>query len=242
MTRYKYDLHIHSCLSPCADDDMTPANIAGMAHLNGLQLLALTDHNSCKNCPAFFEACRQYGIVPVPGMELCTAEEVHVICLFASLEDAMAFSGDVEKYLLPVSNKPDIFGNQLVVDAEDNVIETMDTLLINASTLSLPEAEALCTRHSGACFPAHIDRESHGILAVLGGLPDDPVFRTVELSHLAGGQFEKEFPGKLVLHSSDAHHLWDIGDGTYSLEIDDDPYSSARVRGELLKTIKNGLL
>ena len=92
MTRYKYDLHVHSCLSPCADDDMTPANIAGMAHLNGLQLLALTDHNSCKNCPAFMDACRQYGIVPVPGMELCTAEEIHMICLFASLDDALAFT------------------------------------------------------------------------------------------------------------------------------------------------------
>ncbi|MBR5805046.1 MAG: PHP domain-containing protein [Clostridia bacterium] len=242
MTRYKYDLHIHSCLSPCADDDMTPANIAGMAHLNGLQLLALTDHNSCKNCPAFFEACRQYGIVPVPGMELCTAEEIHVVCLFSSLADAMAFGSDVEKHLLPISNKPDIFGNQLVVDAEDNVLEAMDTLLINASTLSLPEAVSLCLRHSGACFPAHIDRESHGIVAVLGGLPEDPEFRTIELSRLAGEDCEKNFPGKLVLHSSDAHHLWDIGDGTYSLEIDDEPYSSARVREELLKKIKNGLL
>ena len=242
MTRYKYDLHIHSCLSPCADDDMTPANIAGMAHLNGLQLLALTDHNSCKNCPAFFEACRQYGIVPVPGMELCTAEEIHVICLFSSLADAMAFGRDVEIHLLPISNKPDIFGNQLVVDAEDNVLEAMDTLLINASTLSLPEAVSLCLQHSGACYPAHIDRESHGIVAVLGGLPEDPAFRTIELSRLAGEDYEKDFPGKLVLHSSDAHHLWDIGDGTYSLEIDDEPYSSARVREELLKKIQNGLL
>ena len=221
---------------------MTPANIAGMAHLNGLQLLALTDHNSCKNCPAFFEACRQYGIVPVPGMELCTAEEIHVICLFASLDNAMAFSNDVERYLLPISNKPDIFGNQLVVDAEDNVLETMDTLLINASTLSLSEAAALCLKHSGACFPAHIDRESHGIIAVLGSLPEDPAFRTIEISHRAGESFEKDFPGKLVLHSSDAHHLWDIGDGKYSLEIEDEPYSSAHVREELLKIIKNGLL
>ena len=240
MTRYKYDLHVHSCLSPCADDDMTPANIAGMAHLNGLQLLALTDHNSCKNCPAFMDACRQYGIVPVPGMELCTAEEIHMICLFASLDDALAFSSDVEGYLLPVSNKPDIFGNQLIVDAEDHLLGTMDTLLINASTLSLPEAVDLCLRHSGACFPAHIERESHGIVAVLGSLPESPEFRTIELSHLADEDFEKGFPGKLVLHSSDAHHLWDIGDGKYSLDIDDEPYSSTRVREELLNMIKNG--
>ena len=94
MSAYRYDLHLHSCLSPCADDDMTPYNIAGMAMLLGLQLLALTDHNSAKNCPAFFSACREYGLVPVPGMELCTAEEIHLICLFPSLADAMAFDAE----------------------------------------------------------------------------------------------------------------------------------------------------
>ena len=77
MNRYYYDLHMHSCLSPCADDDMTPANIAGMASLCGLQLVALTDHNTCGSCRAFVTACRQYGIVGVPGMELTTAEEIH---------------------------------------------------------------------------------------------------------------------------------------------------------------------
>ena len=86
MTGYFYDLHIHSCLSPCADDDMTPANIAGMAALPGLNLVALTDHNSCKNCPAFFAHAKRYGIVPVAGMELTTAEDIHVICLFSDLE------------------------------------------------------------------------------------------------------------------------------------------------------------
>ena len=86
MSRYYYDLHIHSCLSPCGDDDMTPANIAGMASLKGLTLLALTDHNSCRNCPAFFEACNAFGIVPVAGMELTTAEDIHLIVLFPTLE------------------------------------------------------------------------------------------------------------------------------------------------------------
>lgn len=81
MERF-YDLHLHSCLSPCADNDMTPVNIAGMGMLNGLSVMALTDHNSCGNCPAFFEACRSYGITPVAGMELTTAEDIHVVCLF----------------------------------------------------------------------------------------------------------------------------------------------------------------
>jgi predicted metal-dependent phosphoesterase TrpH len=91
MTKYSYDLHIHSCLSPCADDDMTPANIAGMAAVQGLGIAALTDHNSAKNCPAFFRHAKKYGIVPIAGMELTTAEDIHVICLFPTLENALEF-------------------------------------------------------------------------------------------------------------------------------------------------------
>ena len=78
MNKYYYDLHIHSCLSPCGDDDMTPANIAGMAALKGLQILALTDHNTVKNCPAFYKACRKHGIIPVAGMELTVSEDIHL--------------------------------------------------------------------------------------------------------------------------------------------------------------------
>ena len=116
MNRYFYDLHVHSCLSPCADDDMTPNNIAGMAALKGLQIVALTDHNSCKNCPAFFEACRRNGIIPVAGMELTTAEDIHVVCLFEELESAMAFDREIERHLSPIRNRPEIFGNQWILD------------------------------------------------------------------------------------------------------------------------------
>ena len=96
MSRYYYDFHIHSCLSPCGDDEMTPANIAGMAVVNGLNIVALTDHNSSKNCPAFFKQAKKLGIIPVAGMELTTAEDIHVVCLFERLEDAMAFGEAVD--------------------------------------------------------------------------------------------------------------------------------------------------
>ena len=96
MSRYLTDLHIHSCLSPCGDDDMTPGNIAGMAVLNGLQIVALTDHNTAKNCPAFFHAAKGYGLIPIAGMELTTAEDIHVVCLFRTLEDALDFDSFVE--------------------------------------------------------------------------------------------------------------------------------------------------
>ena len=92
MSRYYYDFHIHSCLSPCGDDDMTPANIAGAATLAGLQIVALTDHNTAKNCPAFFKAAKHYGIIAIAGMELTTLEDIHVVCLFEKLDQALSFS------------------------------------------------------------------------------------------------------------------------------------------------------
>ena len=132
---------------------MTPANIAGMASLKGLTLLALTDHNSCRNCPAFFEACRAYGIVPVPGMELTTAEDIHMVVLFPTLEQAMAFDAAVHETLIPVPNRPDIFGNQLIVDCEDNVLGTEDLLLINATSLDVDSALRLVKEYGGAVYP-----------------------------------------------------------------------------------------
>ena len=92
MVNLTYDLHLHSCFSPCGDGDMTPANIAGMAALNGLEVVALTDHNTARNCPAFLKWTEHYGLIGIPGMELCTSEEVHVVCLFPTLEDAYIYT------------------------------------------------------------------------------------------------------------------------------------------------------
>lgn len=241
MTRYFYDLHIHSCLSPCADDDMTPANIAGMASLNGLQLVALTDHNSCGNCAAFLQACRAYGIVGVPGMEVTTAEEIHLVCLFPTLEDATSFDEEIKKTRMPIKNRPQIFGNQLYMDAEDTVLGTEDILLIPAGTLSLEQAYDLAISHNGAAYPAHIDRESNGILAILGALPENPAFSAIELRDRENcGSYTEKYglQGKKLVCSSDAHHLWDIQEAGPSLELDDEPYSSAKVRQALISLLR----
>lgn len=175
-----YDLHIHSCLSPCGDNDMTPADIAGIGALNNLNVMALTDHNSCENCPAFFEACEFYGIVPIAGMELTTAEDIHVICLFRSLKKAMLFSEEIYEHIMPIMNKPDIFGDQLVKDTDGNTLKTIDKLLISATDICIDEVPDLVTRFDGICYPAHIDRESNGIIAVLGDIPPEPGFSCAE--------------------------------------------------------------
>ena len=243
MRPYYYDLHIHSCLSPCADDDMTPNNIAGMSVLKGLQMVALTDHNSCKNCPAFFDACKKQGIIPIAGMELTTAEDIHLVCLFERLEDAMEFDGAVSKHLMNVENKPEIFGNQLIMDSEDEITGTESKLLIAATDLMIDDAIKLAKSFGAHVHPAHIDRESNGIIAILGDVPPEYGFDCLEFNnHERIREIMENYPatqGKKLVVSSDAHHLWDINEADNYITIDDEPYSSSLVRKRLFEYLNS---
>lgn len=240
MSRYYYDLHIHSCLSPCADNDMTPCNIAGMAAINGLGIVALTDHNSTKNCRAFFAAAKRHGIVPVAGIELTTAEDVHIVCLFPTLEAAEKFDDEYRSFRILYKNRKDIFGDQLILDEEDNVIGEEEHLLLNASTLSIEDAERLAKKYGAAVFPAHIDRDENGIIAALGCVPETPHFHAVEFRDRESiGEYSEKYglSDKLILTDSDAHYLWDISEAENYVELEDEPYSSDLVRRKLIEAL-----
>lgn len=240
MSRYLTDLHIHSCLSPCGDDDMTPGNIAGMAVLNGLQIVALTDHNTAKNCPAFFRAAKGYGLIPIAGMELTTAEDIHVVCLFRTLEDALDFDRFVETRRFPIKNKPAIFGRQLLIGENDEIVGEEEILLINAVNISIEEAHREVSSRGGVCYPAHIDRSANGIIAMLGDFPPDPQFTAFELNDAASlDDMKQRHPivsERQLVHvaASDAHYLTDIAEDGFPLELDDEPYSSALVTNRLI--------
>lgn len=238
MHDYFCDLHIHSCLSPCGDDDMTPANIAGMGIINGLGIMALTDHNTSKNCPAFFKAAKAHGLIPVAGMELTTSEDIHMVCLFRTLEDAMEFDRFVESRRIEFPNDPDIFGHQYIMDEADNILGEEPDLLINAADISLEEAFEEVIKRGGVAYPAHIDRQSNGIIAVLGTFPPEPHFTAYELNDgNSDGEYRERFPMIKPLSravSSDAHYLWDISEAKFSLKLDDEPYSSQKVRDSLI--------
>lgn len=241
MNRYYYDLHIHSCLSPCADDDNTPNNIAGMASLCGLNIIALTDHNTTKNCPAFFEACRRYGIIPIAGMELTTAEDIHVVCLFETLECAMEFDKFVNKHRILIKNRIDVFGNQFILDEYDNIVGEEEFFLSNATDISIVNVPEYVKEYRGVCYPAHIDRQANGIISVLGTFPDTPVFRCIEINRADKvSEYLKNYNlnNKKVIISSDAHYLTDIRDKQNYFEIDDEPYSSALVRKRLFEQLR----
>jgi hypothetical protein len=216
---------------------MTPNNIAGMATLKGLQILALTDHTYCKNCPAFFEACRQQGIIPIAGMELSTAEDIHLVCLFESLDSALAFDKEIESHLLPVRNRPEIFGNQWIMDQNDEVIGAVDTLLISATDLWLRDAVDLARRFGAHVHPAHIDRESNGIISILGDIPSEYGFNQFEFNDQSNVEsYSKQYSAidaECIVVCSDAHHLWDISEADHSILLNDEPYSSSFVRKKL---------
>ncbi len=227
--KYYYDLHIHSCLSPCGDDESTPDSIAGMGELNGLNIMALTDHNTAKNCPAFFEAAIRHNIVPIGGMELTTAEDIHLVCLFDTLQKTMAFDKYIETMRIPIKNRTDIFGNQLLCDAEDNIMGSEENLLTNATMISLEEAPEIVKNYGGICYPAHIDRQSNGIISVLGVFPESPYFSCAEVHDPERVEEFTAQIGKRIVVSSDAHYLWDIKEQHEFFEFSDNENISSKV-------------
>ncbi|MDR1691825.1 MAG: PHP domain-containing protein [Oscillospiraceae bacterium] len=204
-----YDLHLHSCLSPCADDDMTPGNLCGMAKLAGLQAIALTDHNTCGNVRVFCSYAKRLGLVGVPGMELTTREEIHVVCLFPSCEDAERF-GDYAYGKLPdIPNNTEVFGNQILTGIEDEPRGVEPRLLFGAADIGIYEVAPLVQAYNGVAFPAHIDRGAFSLLAILGLY--DP--------SLGFSFTERPGVGLPHIENSDAHWLGGIPDAANCLNI-----------------------
>lgn len=219
-----YDFHLHSCLSPCGGDEMTPHDLVQMAAILGLDAIALTDHNTCGNCAAAAEVAAEAGLIFLPGMELCTAEEAHVVCLFPTVEKALAFDKYVAATLPPVKNRPDIFGEQTLCNAQDECVGTLEQLLATASSVSIDDVVELVRSYGGAAIPAHIDRPSYSVLAALGDVP--PVgFTAIEIT--ARGDVDDlkarcaEIGDKPLLLSSDAHCLENINEPLAYLELED---------------------
>lgn len=206
-----YDFHIHSCLSPCGDADMTPNNIVNYAKIMGYDVIALTDHNTALNCPAVAKIAEENGITFIPGMELCTSEEVHIVCLFYTLEDALNFSEYVKSTMPPIKNKPSVFGEQLICDENDNVIGQEDILLVTASGISTEKVVKKVSEYNGICYPAHIDRSSFSILSNLGTIDEYFGFNCAEIYDiLKEDELKKKHPyleRLKILSDSDAHYL-----------------------------------
>ncbi len=209
MQTFRAELHVHTVLSPCAGVEMIPPLIVSEAIENGIQLIAITDHNASANIPAVIEAAKGTGLVVLPGMELQTKEEVHLLCLFDTLEQVAAWQAKVDALLPNLPNNIEYFGEQFVVDSTGEFIRREERLLLNSANIALEEAAAQITALGGLAIPAHIDRQANGLIALLGLIP--PGFEALEISrHITPQAAQQKYPqvkGYPLLQSGDVHLL-----------------------------------
>lgn len=230
-----YDFHIHSALSPCGDNDMTPNNLINMSIIKGLDAVALTDHNACENVRAA-AAVAGDKIIFIPGMEVETSEEVHIVTLFPTADAAEEMQRILVDSSPYIPNRPEIFGNQYIMDENDEICGEIDRMLVTASGLDIYTVVAAAKDLSGIAYPAHIDRESYSVLSNLGFIPPDLDISAVEITEKSRAALEGEYSNRYnIITSSDAHYLWDISERNHYIEVSD-----ASVRG-ILNAISNRL-
>ena len=206
----KFDLHIHSCLSPCANLEMSPSEIVKRAVAAGMDGIALTDHQSARNTPAIAECARRAGLACLFGLEVCTAEEVHTLALFDTVEQALAMTDWVYAAMPKRVNDPDTFGDQPVVTWDDDIVELEWRILAMGCRRTIPETVAKCRELGGLYVAAHIDRPNFSVYSQLGAIPDG-CFDAVELSRTADeAEWIPKAQGYAVTRSSDAHNLDDV--------------------------------
>lgn len=227
----KFDLHIHSCLSPCASLEMSPAAIVEAARAAGMHGIALTDHQSAKNAPAIAVCARRAGLGCLFGAEVATAEEVHTVALFDTVETALELTAWVYAALPKRKNDPDTFGDQPVVSWDEEIVEMEEKLLAVGCARTISETASFVHARGGLYIAAHVDRPNFSVLGSLGVIPEplDPssecrYFDAVELSRTADeAAWRPRLGDYAVIRSSDAHHLHDVSrvwteaDGDFSL-------------------------
>ncbi|MBN1887534.1 MAG: PHP domain-containing protein [Thermoflexales bacterium] len=208
------DLHIHTVLSACAETEMLPELIVGRAQALGVSLIAVTDHNSAENAAAVINAAGGTGITVLPGMEVQTREEAHMICLFDSLEQAQLWQAEVYAHLPSLKNKENVFGTQVVLDVAGEPVGVLDRLLATSTSFSVEQVVNRVRELGGLCIPAHVDRPAYSLIANLGFIPPELDIRGVEISHLLGPQEARARFPQLKRYSlvanGDAHRLKEI--------------------------------
>ncbi|MCL2191092.1 MAG: PHP domain-containing protein [Treponema sp.] len=214
------DLHNHSCLSPCGSLSLSPRRLLEIASAKGLRVMALTDHNSSLNCPAFAKLCPRFGIVPVFGMEANTSEEIHVLCLFTSLEASLAFGEYAYSILTPFPNDPDKAGDQVYIDEDDNIDGEVEYYLLNPLALSIEEIGAKVAGYSGIVIPAHVDRPAFSMTSQLGVVTGGPwaALECVRIPPAANGS-PLDTLGYPLITSSDAHYPEHIARRPFKLDV-----------------------
>ncbi len=222
MQQVAADLHLHSCLSPCADITMVPGEVTTRLVARGIRVASVTDHNACCNAYAFARAFDRAGILFVPGVEVTTREEVHILCYFETLSTLWEFARTLFRAFPRIGNDPDRFGYQLICNEHDEFVGQFPFLLSMASFFSIDDLVDLVHERQGVAIPSHLDRRS-GLLYQLGIIPEKPVFTTYEIAHKTNMQrIAGQISGvRQFVSNSDAHNLDSIGPPRYVLNVED---------------------
>ncbi len=216
MKEFRADLHIHTVLSPCGSLEMSPRNIIQQALEKGIDIIGITDHNSTRQCQAVVNEAVKSGITVFCGAEVTTKEEVHCLAFFENFDILKAFQDYLDNHLPEIMNNPDIFGYQVVVDEEENIVFEEARLLISGLNQSIDQLEAEIHKLGGIFIPAHVNRPKYSLISQLGFIPPDLRADAFELSkHVETEEFLKKYPylrGKTFVRNSDAHHPETIGE------------------------------
>lgn len=213
-----YDFHIHSALSPCADDDMTPNNIINMAQLKGLDIISITDHNNILNLDAFDYVAKEKNILFIPGIEIQTIDDIHIICLFENLDSIKSFYDDIKELSAKFPHNEKKFGNQLIINERDEIISSYNNSLLFSMNISLSDLFKKVIEYNGLFIPAHVDKSSYSIISQLGFIPDDINYDALEIKHLEN---VKKYSEKYrILVNSDAHRLEEINERINSINVE----------------------
>lgn len=214
MNSYLAELHIHTVVSPCAGIEMIPPLIVQEALSRRINLIAITDHNTTANVSAVQKAARGAELTVLPGMELQTREEVHLLCLFDTLEQSAAWQKLVQAQLPPLENNIEFFGEQFVVDETGDFVRRETQLLLTSANLSLQEAVTGVTQLGGLAIPAHVNRQAFSLIANLGFVPPDLPIEALEISrHLTPTEARHKFPQLRhypLIQNGDVHYLGDF--------------------------------
>jgi 3',5'-nucleoside bisphosphate phosphatase len=215
LRRFRADLHVHSCLSPCGGLDIYPCRIVKRALEAGLEIVAVTDHNSAENAAATVIAARGTRLTVLPGMEIASSEEVHVLGLFETMDDILPVQAEVFRGLPDVPAGAPFVADQVIVDAEDGVTGFSPRFLMAATRLDVRGVVDLIHSHGGLAIAAHVDRPAFGVISQLGFVPPDLELDALEVSPLvtdpgirAGLESGARLP---VVRFSDAHEPDEIG-------------------------------
>jgi PHP family Zn ribbon phosphoesterase len=215
LKRFLADLHLHTCLSPCAEIDMTPREIVKASVTRGLHMIAITDHNAAENVEAAQRAAKGTGLTVLAGMEVTSSEEVHILALFEDADRALQMQDIIYGHLPSRENDERLYGHQIIVNEDDEVMGFNKRLLITATDLTIRRLLDTIVSLGGLAIACHVDREAFSVLSQLGFIPEDLGFSALEFSPRVSRergeamfQALKKFPW---VSFSDAHYVKDIG-------------------------------